>query len=174
MQYPEFFDDTLPKDCDPDDEMQPPHKPTFSLVAANLAINAVSCLRPMSKFLTYVQSRFGRLSWSIPAAISCQRPTRGRSTSPSSTPSSRLSGTGSSTPPIRHRLRATDRSGLHHHRSWRVPGKKTSLLMHGKPSFTSAPPASYSSGLRYLVLKDVVAPVPSTAVMDESDFAGNQ
>lgn len=42
MQHPEFFDDTLPKEYDAEDETQPPHKPTFSLVTINLAINAVS------------------------------------------------------------------------------------------------------------------------------------
>jgi hypothetical protein len=39
MQYPEFFDDTLPHG--EQDDAQPPHQPTLSLVTFNVAITAV-------------------------------------------------------------------------------------------------------------------------------------
>lgn len=41
MQHPEVFDDTLPVGYDSDDDGQPPHKPTFSLVTIAVAITGV-------------------------------------------------------------------------------------------------------------------------------------
>lgn len=43
MQYPEFFDDTLPDPHTLEDDTQPPHKPTMSLVTATIAIQVVRC-----------------------------------------------------------------------------------------------------------------------------------
>ncbi|KAJ7105368.1 hypothetical protein C8R44DRAFT_858658 [Mycena epipterygia] len=54
------------------------------------------------------------------------------------------------------------------------PVRKQCVLMEGEPALTLLPSFLLIIGLRYAVLKDVVAPVPSTAVMDESDFVGNQ
>ncbi|KAJ7440892.1 hypothetical protein FB451DRAFT_1442816 [Mycena latifolia] len=41
MQHPEYFDDTLPATHDLEDDTQPPHKPTFSLVPIAGVITAI-------------------------------------------------------------------------------------------------------------------------------------
>ncbi|KAJ7107719.1 hypothetical protein C8R44DRAFT_857839 [Mycena epipterygia] len=140
IQHPELFDDTLPKEHHPDDETQPPHKPTFSLVAANLAINAIR-----AAIMEYASGHFVPETYSrkiYKPLFDAELKTLRKWLTYTSNPT-QIKGDG----PIRYApvsfLACTWQENI----------------------FINA---------RYLVLKNVVGPIPSTAVMDESDFAVNQ
>ncbi|KAJ7129657.1 hypothetical protein C8R44DRAFT_908415 [Mycena epipterygia] len=141
IQHPELFDDTLPKEHHPDDETQPPHKPTFSLVAANLAINAIR-----ATIMEYASGHFVPETYSrkiYKPLFDAELKTLRKWLTYTSNPT-KIEGDG----PIRY----APASFLA--RTWQ------------ENIFTNA-------RLRHLVLKDVVAPIPSTAVMNGSDFAVN-
>ncbi|KAJ7105366.1 hypothetical protein C8R44DRAFT_886833 [Mycena epipterygia] len=135
MQHPEFLDDTSPKDYDADDETQPPHKPTFSLVAINLAINAIRAAIMEYSSGHFVSEVYSRKIYKplFDEELKTLRAWHTYTSNPT-----KIEGDG----PVRY-LPATFLT-----RTWQET--------------------------IYAVFKDVVAPVPSTAVMDESDFAGNQ
>ncbi|KAJ7091669.1 hypothetical protein C8R44DRAFT_861043 [Mycena epipterygia] len=145
MQHPEFLDDTSPKDYDADDETQPPHKPTFSLVAINLAINAIRAAIMEYSSGHFVSEVYSRKIYNplFDEELKTLRAWHTYTSNPT-----KIEGDG--------------------------PVRKQCLLMEGEHALTLLPSFLLTIGLRYAVLKDVVAPVPSTAVMDESDFAGNQ
>ncbi|KAJ6605113.1 hypothetical protein B0H10DRAFT_1957236 [Mycena sp. CBHHK59/15] len=140
MQHPEFFDDTLPEAHELEDDTQPPHRPTFSLVTCAKAITALRAV-----ILEYSSGHF------VAKMYSCKV------------------------------FKPHFDSELKTLRSWRkYTSKPTTIEGAGpvrivRPSFLARTfQERIFENARYLLLKDIVAPIPSVAVMDDSDFAANQ
>ncbi|KAJ7483027.1 hypothetical protein B0H11DRAFT_2232045 [Mycena galericulata] len=140
MQYPELFDDTCPHELEADDETQPPHKPTFSLVSL---ANATTAVR--ASIMEYSSGHFVREDYS------------------------------------RKVFKPYFEAELRTLRAWHTYTSNPTTI-EGDGPVRMQPPSFLTRTLqetifangRYSVLKDVVAPVPSAALMDDSDFAQNQ
>ncbi|KAJ7208152.1 hypothetical protein C8J57DRAFT_1257927 [Mycena rebaudengoi] len=158
MQYPEFFDDTLPLQHVLEDDTQPPHRPTMPLVVAALAIQVLRAAIMEYSSGHFVAEEFGR--------------------------------------PIFRPLFEAD---LKTFRAWRTYTSNPTTIQGDGPPRTLPPSflarhfqEMLNSQARYVnlrvclllvlivnlfshaVLKNIVAPVVSAVVMDESDFALNQ
>ncbi|KAJ6580314.1 hypothetical protein B0H10DRAFT_1962548 [Mycena sp. CBHHK59/15] len=129
MQHPEFFDGTLLEAHELEDDTQPPHRPTFSLVTCAKAITALRAV-----ILEYSSGHFVAEMYS------------------------------------RKVFKPHFNSELKTLRSWRKYTSKPTTIEGAGPVHIER----IFENARYLLLKDIVAPVPSVAVMDDSDFAANQ
>ncbi|KAJ6559358.1 hypothetical protein DFH09DRAFT_1279588 [Mycena vulgaris] len=140
MQHPEFFDDTLPTGLYLEDDTQPPHQATFSLVTSANAINAIR-----ASIMEYSSGHFVSETYS------------------------------------RKIFKPHFDAELKTLRAWRTYTSNPTIINGDGPVRTIAPSflartfqQKIFANARCSVLKDVVAPVVPAAVLDESDFAGNQ
>ncbi|KAJ6609061.1 hypothetical protein B0H10DRAFT_2226262 [Mycena sp. CBHHK59/15] len=140
MQYPHLFDDTLPAPHTVEDDTQPLHKPTMSLVVITLALEAIRAAIMEFSSGHFVPEEFGRATF-----------------------------------------KPFFDKDLNTLRAWRTYTSNATTIQGDGPLRTL--PLSFLartfqemlySQARYAVLKDIVAPVVSADVMDESDFALNQ